>query len=212
MNDRPDDEAGAKEESGQDPGPRSGQETGQAAGRAGRFRLLMLVPALGAALVLALFMLGLQREDAQTLPSALIDRPAPEFELAGLREGAPGLSSADLKAPGVKLVNIWASWCAPCRAEHPQLMALAGRGVPLHGINYKDERAAATAFLDELGDPYDLIGADDTGRTGIDFGVYGVPETFVIDGEGIVVYRHVGPIMARDIERLQQAIATADPG
>jgi cytochrome c biogenesis protein CcmG/thiol:disulfide interchange protein DsbE len=176
-------------------------ETVEAAGRPGGFRLWMLLPPFGAALVVGVFLLGLQREDVQTLPSALIDKPVPEFRLAALRGGAPGLSTADLKAPGVKLVNIWASWCAPCRAEHPQLMALAERGVPLHGINYKDERAAATAFLDELGDPYDLIGADDTGRTGIEFGVYGVPETFVIDGEGIVVYRHVGPITARDIER-----------
>jgi cytochrome c biogenesis protein CcmG, thiol:disulfide interchange protein DsbE len=189
MNDRPEN----------DPGARPG--VAQPERKAGGFRLWMLAPALGAALVLAVFMLGLTREDAQTLPSALIDRPVPEFQLGGLREGAPGLSSADLRAPGIKLVNIWASWCAPCRAEHPQLMALSDSGVPLHGINYKDEPAAATEFLDELGDPYDLIGADETGRTGIEFGVYGVPETFVIDGEGTVVYRHVGPIMARDIEK-----------
>ena len=189
--------------------PATGRETRSTGG----FRLWMLVPALGAAMVLAVFMLGLQRENAQTLPSALIGRPVPEFDLAGLREGAPGLSAADLKAPGVKLVNIWASWCAPCRAEHPQLMALADTGVPLHGINYKDEPGAATAFLDELGDPYDLIGADKTGRTGIDFGVYGVPETFVIDGEGRIVYRHVGPIMARDIERyIAPAIEEAEGG
>jgi cytochrome c biogenesis protein CcmG/thiol:disulfide interchange protein DsbE len=175
--------------------------TVEAAGSPRGFRLWMLLPPLGAALVVGVFLLGLQREDVQTLPSALIDKPVPEFALGGLRDGAPGLSAADLRAPGVKLVNIWASWCAPCRAEHPQLMALAGSGVPLHGINYKDERAAATAFLDDLGDPYDLIGADGTGRTGIEFGVYGVPETFVIDGEGTVVYRHVGPITARDIEK-----------
>ena len=185
----------------------------QAADSRRGFRLWMLVPPLGALLVLGVFMLGLQREDVQTLPSALIDKPVPEFSLAPLREGAPGLSTADLTAPGVKLVNIWASWCAPCRAEHPQLMALAESGVPLHGINYKDERAAAIKFLDELGDPYDLIGADDTGRTGIDFGVYGVPETFVIDGEGTVVYRHVGPITARDVERyIAPAIVEAEDG
>ena len=201
MNDRLEDEADA-----------SG-DAGHGARASGGFRLWMLVPPLGAALVLAVFMLGLQRQGAETLPSALIDKPVPEFQLAGLREGAPGLSTADLKAPGVKLVNIWASWCAPCRAEHPQLMALAERGVPLHGINYKDERAAATEFLDELGNPYTLIGADDTGRTGIEFGVYGVPETFVIDGEGTVVYGHVGPIMARDIEKyIAPAIEKARDG
>jgi cytochrome c biogenesis protein CcmG, thiol:disulfide interchange protein DsbE len=188
---------------------RAGQEADSTSG----FRLWMLLPPLGAAMVLGLFLLGLQRENAETLPSALIDRPVPEFRLAGLREGAPGLASADLKAPGVKLVNIWASWCAPCRAEHPQLMALADSGAPLYGINYKDERDAAIAFLDELGDPYGLIGADDTGRTGIDFGVYGVPETFVIDGEGTVVYRHVGPITARDVERyIAPAIEKAEAG
>ena len=186
---------------------------GEKAGTGRGFRLWMLLPPLGAALVLGLFMLGLQRKDADTLPSALIDRPVPEFKLAGLREGAPGLSSADLKAPGAKLVNIWASWCAPCRAEHPQLMALAESGVSLHGINYKDEPEAAAAFLDELGDPYDLIGADQTGRTGIDFGVYGVPETFVIDGEGTVVYRHVGPITGRDLEEyIAPAIVEAEAG
>jgi cytochrome c biogenesis protein CcmG/thiol:disulfide interchange protein DsbE len=184
-----------------EPGAGQSAETGPAPREPGGFRLWMLVPALGAALVLAVFMLGLQRENAQTLPSALIDKPVPEFRLAGLREGEPGLSTADLHAPGVKLVNVWASWCAPCRAEHPQLMALAERGVPIHGINYKDERGAATGFLDELGDPYTLIGADDSGRTGIEFGVYGVPETFVVDGEGTVVYRHVGPITARDLEK-----------
>jgi cytochrome c biogenesis protein CcmG/thiol:disulfide interchange protein DsbE len=165
------------------------------------FRLWMLVPAMGAVMVLAVFMLGLTRDDVQTLPSALIGKPVPEFALAPLRGGQPGLSSADLQGDGVKLVNIWASWCGPCRAEHPQLMALADSGVTVHGINYKDRPDAAAGFLDELGDPYALIGADATGRTGIEFGVYGVPETFVIDGDGIIVYRHVGPIMARDIKK-----------
>jgi cytochrome c biogenesis protein CcmG/thiol:disulfide interchange protein DsbE len=179
----------------------------------GGFRLWMLIPAIGAGMVLAVFLLGLQRGDMQTLPSALIDKPVPAFELAPLREGSPGLSSAELTAPGVKLVNVWASWCAPCRAEHPQLMALAEGGVTLYGINYKDEPANAIAFLDEMGDPFARIGADSTGRIGIDFGVYGVPETFVVDGRGTIVYRHVGPITRADLERhLLPAIQKARQG
>jgi cytochrome c biogenesis protein CcmG, thiol:disulfide interchange protein DsbE len=179
----------------------------------GGFRLWMLIPALGAAAVLAVFMLGLQRDDVMVLPSPLIDKPVPEFALEPLTKGQPGLSAADLKAPGVKLVNVWASWCGPCRAEHPQLIALAGRGIPLHGINYKDEPANAAAFLDDLGNPFEQIGADTTGRTGIDFGVYGVPETFVVDGDGTIVYRHVGPIMPQDVERyILPAVEKASAG
>ena len=176
------------------------------------FRLWMLIPALGAAMVLAVFLLGLQRDDVQRLPSALIDKPVPVFTLEPLNDGQPGLSDADLKAPGVKLLNIWASWCGPCRVEHPQLMALAESGVTLHGLNYKDEPDNARAFLAELGDPYTLIGADRSGRTGIEFGVYGVPETFVIDGTGTITYKHVGPLLARDLDKLRQAIDAASTG
>lgn len=164
------------------------------------FRLWMIVPALGAASVMAVFLLGLGRENPNDLPSTRIDKPAPAFELPPLYDGAPGFSTADLKAPGVKLVNIWASWCVPCRAEHPMLEALADRGVTIHGINYKDEPEKARAFLDELGNPYALIGADRKGRAGIEWGAYGVPETFVIDGEGRVVYKHIGPIQGSDLE------------
>lgn len=173
---------------------------GDNSGPQGGFRVWMLVPAIGAAMVVAVFMLGLHREDADALPSALVDHPIPEFALSSLREDQPGLGSADLASPGVKLVNIWASWCGPCRVEHPQLMALAESGIPVHGINYKDKRDNAVDFLDELGDPYTLIGADTTGRTGIDFGVYGVPETFVVDDNGTIIYKHVGPITKSHIE------------
>ncbi len=177
------------------------------------FRPWMIVPALGAFMVLMVFMLGLAREDKDVLPSVLIDKPAPEFALSPLREGAQGLSRADLEAPGVKLVNIWASWCGPCRIEHPLLMSLAEEGLTIHGINYKDRPEAAEAFLEELGDPYALIGSDDTGRTGIEFGVYGVPETFVVNADGVIVYKHVGPIMPRDVEkRLRPAIEAARGG
>jgi cytochrome c biogenesis protein CcmG/thiol:disulfide interchange protein DsbE len=174
----------------------------------------MLAPALGAAAVLAVFMLGLQREDGgRNLPSTLIDKPAPEFELPPLRAGAPGLSSADMKAPGVKLVNIWASWCVPCRIEHPNLTKLAAMGLAVHGINYKDTDEAAEKFLAELGDPFTLIGADRKGRVGIDWGVYGVPETFIVDGQGRIVYKHIGPIQGSDIaEKILPAVEKAKNG
>jgi len=177
-------------------------------GRPGGFRLWMLAPALGAAMVLAVFVLGLQRDDAQRLPSVLIDRPAPEFALGPLRPGDPGLARADLEAPGVKLVNVWASWCGPCRIEHPQIETLADE-VAIHGLNYKDAPESALAFLAELGDPYTLIGRDGDGRTGIEFGVYGVPETFVVDGDGVIVHKHVGPVMGGDLERVRGAIRAA---
>ncbi|MBY8976522.1 DsbE family thiol:disulfide interchange protein [Rhodobacteraceae bacterium NNCM2] len=160
----------------------------------------MLAPGALALVVLGFFYVGLQREDARNLPSTLIDRPAPDFALDPLYPGKPGLGTADLKQPGAKLVNIWASWCGPCRVEHPMLEALADEGITIHGINYKDDPANAKQFLTELGDPYQLIGADQSGRAGIEWGVYGVPETFVIDGAGNVIYKHIGPIQPGDVE------------
>ena len=190
------------------PPPEVPEETG------GGFRLWMIVPALGAAAVLAVFMLGLQREDGgRTLPSALLGKPAPEFDLPPLYEGQPGFSTADLRAPGVKLVNIWASWCVPCRAEHPMLEELAEKGLTIHSINYKDKPDAAQRFLAELGNPFDLIGADTKGRAGIEWGVYGVPETFVIDGQGQIVYKQIGPIVGDDIEKkIMPAVERAKGG
>lgn len=166
----------------------------------GGFRPWMAVPLLGAVAVLSTFLLGLGREDADVLPSALIDKPAPEFALEGLGE-TPGLATADLKGGGPVLVNVWASWCGPCRVEHPWIEALAEQGHTVFGINYKDRPENAAAFLAELGNPYARIGVDESGRVGIDWGVYGVPETYVIDGEGRVVYRHVGPIQAGDVSK-----------
>ncbi len=175
----------------------------------GSFRLWMIVPALGAAAVLAVFMLGLQRDDVQRLPSALIGKPVPEFELAPLRTGEPGLSNEALLGDGVKLLNIWASWCGPCRVEHPHLMDLAAEGIPVLGINYKDAPENADEFLSELGDPYDRIGVDPNGRAGIEFGLYGVPETFVINAEGKIVYKQVGPVTQRELPKLRAAIEAA---
>ena len=180
----------------------------------GRFRVWMLLPALGAAAVLAVFLLGLGREDGgRNLPSTFIDQPAPDFDLPPLYQGRPGLSTSDMTAPGVKLVNVWSSWCLPCRVEHPNLARLAEAGIPIHGLNYKDTEEGAKRFLDELGNPFTLIGADRKGRAAIEWGVYGVPETFVIDSRGRIVYKHIGPIRAADIEtKILPAIEKARAG
>ena len=141
-------------------------------------------------------------KDASVLPSALLGKPAPSFTLPALEgvpgaDGAalPGLTSADLAGRGVTVLNVWASWCVPCRAEHPVITEIASLdGVRLVGLNYKDQTAAAQAFLKELGNPFERIGVDGDGRAGVAWGIYGVPETFIIDASGIVRYRHPGPI------------------
>jgi len=160
-------------------------------------RLLYLIPVIVFGAVGIGLAVGLTR-DPGTLPSALLDQPVPSFELPGL-DGGDGLSSDDLKGR-VSLVNVFASWCVPCRVEHPVLMRLAEEGVPIYGINYKDPPDQAKAWLAELGDPFEKIGADRDGRVGIEWGVYGVPETFVVDADGRIRHRHVGPIQARDLE------------
>jgi cytochrome c biogenesis protein CcmG/thiol:disulfide interchange protein DsbE len=139
--------------------------------------------------------------DSRALPSALIGKPAPTVAMPPLRAGGEGIDAAALTAPGVKVVNVWASWCAPCRLEHPKLLELAEAGVPVFGINHKDEPANAQRFLNDLGDPYARIGVDRDGRASVEWGVYGVPETFVIDGQGRIAYKHVGPIQNDDLKR-----------
>jgi cytochrome c biogenesis protein CcmG/thiol:disulfide interchange protein DsbE len=163
-------------------------------------RLLYLVPVLVFAGVGIGLALGLTR-DPSILPSALIGKEVPEFDLPPV-EGLdrPGLSSADLKGR-VVLVNVFASWCVPCRAEHPLLMRLADQGVAIYGINYKDKPDQIDAWLGELGDPFRRIGADRSGRVAIDWGVYGVPETFVIDGDGRIRHKFVGPLMPQDVDQ-----------
>ena len=154
----------------------------------------------------ALFLVGMYREDPDSLPSARQGAPAPTVALSPLGD-TPVFSDETLRAPGVKLVNFWASWCAPCRIEHPQLMALEAEGLPIYGVNYKDDAAKADRFLQDLGDPFVGVGADDAGRMAIDWGVSAVPETFVIDGDGNVVLRFAGPITESILEnRIRPAL------
>src|SRR5271170_5811203 len=162
-------------------------------------RALYLLPILLFVLLAAYFALGLRR-DPSLLPSALLDKPAPAFDLPGLG-GKAGLARSDL-AGHVVLVNFFASWCVPCREEHPLLMRLAEEGrIILYGIDYKDKPEDAARLLTQLGDPYRRIGVDLQGRTAIDFGVYGVPETYVVDASGRIRYRQVGPITPDDYEQ-----------
>jgi cytochrome c biogenesis protein CcmG/thiol:disulfide interchange protein DsbE len=182
------------------------------AGGLGRFLPLIVFLALAGIMggfLIATQFFGYQRD---TLPSALIDKPAPLTELPPLRDDGRGFTAAALTGPGVKVVNVWASWCGPCRLEHSELMALAQRdGVTMLGINHRDEGPAALAFLRELGDPFDAVGVDANGRASVEWGVYGVPETFVVDGEGRIVYKHVGPIQNDDLEtKILPAIAVAN--
>ena len=163
------------------------------AGESRRRRALMLLP-LGAFLVLALaFGIGLTR-DPSVIPSVLVGKPVPTFSLPPVKGRTLGLSSADLVGE-VSLVNVFASWCTACRIEHPLFMRLRREGVvPIHGLNYKDEPDDAARWLDTLGDPYTRTGADRNGRVSIDWGVYGVPETFIVDAEGRIRFKHIGPI------------------
>lgn len=151
------------------------------------------------ALAVALYVgLSLKPRD---IPSALIDKPVPEFDLPPVKTYKPGLKTADLKNGEVSLVNVFASWCGPCRVEHPVFMELAKKGeVTIHGINYKDDPDNASNWLARYGNPYNRTGADRKGRVGIDWGVYGVPETFVVDQTGRIRYKHVGVMTQDDID------------
>ncbi|SFI63502.1 DsbE family thiol:disulfide interchange protein [Celeribacter neptunius] len=162
--------------------------------------LIALPPILFAGLA-GLFIFGMGREDAQQLPSSQIGRDAPSLAaVTPLGDLAP-LSDEMLRTGGVKLVNYWASWCAPCRVEHPQLETLAQEGVTIYGVNYKDEAPAAQKFLAEMGNPYAAIGQDEPGRTALEWGVYGVPETYILTSDGKIAYRFAGPITVEIMEK-----------
>jgi len=166
---------------------------GDARAPGNRPRLAGYIPLLVFIVMAVFFAIGLTM-NPRDIPSPLIGKPVPEFSLPPVKGGTLGLSTADLRGE-VSIVNVFASWCVACRDEHPILMGIKEKGlVPLHGINYKDKPDDARAWLDEMGDPYTRIGADISGRVAIDWGVYGVPETFVIDRDGLIVHKHIGAI------------------
>jgi cytochrome c biogenesis protein CcmG/thiol:disulfide interchange protein DsbE len=194
----------------------SGEESAPGGAPEARRSRLWLIPVVVFAGLAALFWKGLSGEPSK-IPSALINKPVPEFTLEAVPgAGVPGFATADLKAGKVSVVNVWASWCAPCRIEHPLLTELARRGdIALLGINYKDAPENAARFLGTLGQPFAAIGMDGNGRTAVDWGVYGVPETFVVDGQGIIRYKHIGPLtpeaiigsLATEIEKAKTPLA-----
>ncbi|WP_375280988.1 DsbE family thiol:disulfide interchange protein [Pseudooctadecabacter sp.] len=170
---------------------------------------LLMIPVVLFTALAGLFAAGMFLGQGDELPSALIGEPAPVVaveEIAGLTP----LTDEMLRDGQVKIVNFWASWCAPCRVEHPNLMALAAEGTPVYGVNYKDFDPNAVAFLEELENPYTAVGADKQGFYAIDWGVYGVPETFVVGGDGTILFRMANPVTQRGLkERLRPALETA---
>lgn len=159
-----------------------------------------LIP-FGIFIVLVIFFAVGLKLNPREVPSPLIGKPAPDFKLALLHEPAKQLSPADLRGQ-VWLLNVWASWCASCRQEHEVLLDLAKRNLlPIYGMDYKDDPQAGRAWLERLGNPYTASIVDPDGRTGIDYGVYGVPETYLIDKNGVIRHKHTGPVTDEALEK-----------
>ena len=187
----------ADHQTGTQPSPRSRR----------RSPAFILLPLIIFSAIAAVFWLALQKGDPGKLPSTFIGRQAPEVSLPpldGLRErGAPvpGFSTSDLHTGTPTLVNFFASWCGPCVQEHPLLMQLAKKhGLRIHGVNYKDPPPGGRRFLGRYGNPYKAVGTDANGRVAIEWGVYGMPETFLVDGSGKIVFKHVGPLTSAVVE------------
>jgi cytochrome c biogenesis protein CcmG/thiol:disulfide interchange protein DsbE len=162
-------------------------------------RLRYLLPIAMFATLVVVFAWALNH-DPRTIPSALIDKPVRQFALQPVKGRTLGLSSSDFRGD-VALVNVFASWCVACREEHPLLLQMKANGeVPVHGLNYKDSPNDAAGWLDRFGDPYTRTGADTDGRVAIDWGVYGVPETFVVTKDGRIAHKHIGPITPEALE------------
>jgi cytochrome c biogenesis protein CcmG/thiol:disulfide interchange protein DsbE len=176
----------------------------------------VLAPLVIFGALVAVFAFALQTGDPSKLPSALIGKPAPTTEfpaVEGLLDAGkpvPGFKSAELATGKPSVVNFWASWCVPCADEAPLLLDLQRAGVTIYGVNYKDDASSARRFLGRYGNPYTAVGTDAQGRNAIEWGVYGMPETFVLNGKGEIVFKHVGPITADSIQsKLLPAIAAA---
>jgi len=178
-----------------------------------RPRLIFILPALVFFVLAVLFLVQLTSgRNPADLPSALLNKPVPTFNLAPLEgltadgKPVPGFSNEDLKG-GVTIVNVWASWCAPCRQEHPLLVELArDPSVRLVGINQKDNPDNARRFLGALGNPYSAVGVDPNGRASIDWGVYGVPETFIVGPDGMIRHKHIGPLTPGNLEAFKEKL------
>lgn len=195
------------------PEPGAGSDAAAQGGRSfGRWLLLLSPLAIFSVLAIIFFVQLTSGRNVQELPSALIGKPVPEFSLPALEglkasgEQVPGLSSSDFQGK-ISLINIFASWCAPCRAEHPVLMALAkNEQLTIFGINYKDVDTNALRFLGSLGNPYARVGTDARGRAAIDWGFYGIPETLLVGPDGIIRHKIVGPIDAQKFQVLEVEI------
>ena len=200
LNDTNDDKRGAG-------GAGDGAASGKKGGARGGPSLLIMLPVIAFAALAIIFALSLKSGDPSRLPSALIGKPAPTVDFApleGLRQdgvAVPGIAAASLKSGEVTVVNFWASWCGPCVQEHPLLVELGQRtGVRIVGVNYKDPPPGGLRFLGRYGNPYAAVGVDPSGRGAIEWGVYGMPETFVLGGDGHIRYKHVGPISRESLE------------
>ncbi|MCH9758554.1 MAG: DsbE family thiol:disulfide interchange protein [Proteobacteria bacterium] len=161
--------------------------------------MLRFLPLAVFVVLVAFFLAGLEL-DSRLVPSPLLNKPAPAFHLSALDADTPPVDSEKLQGQ-VWLLNVWASWCVACRAEHAFIQRLAGEGAYIVGLNYKDENAAAKEWLQTWQNPYQQIAVDRSGEVGLDWGVYGVPETFVIDAAGVIRYKHVGPINEEDLQQ-----------
>ena len=173
-------------------------------------RWLTVIPLVVLVGLAALFIGWSLKRDPEFKPDALVGQTAPETVLPILQNGAAGPQNVDLRTAGVgkpMIVNVFASWCAPCRLEHPRLLALKAQGIAVVGVAYKDEPEATQAFLDEMGDPFAMVLVDHEGRAGLDLGVSGVPESFAVDAMGRIVAKSSGPILTdADVERLTSAL------